>query len=613
MLFCWRISILTVIFITLLKRSKSEECRCLPHEPCWPTIEEWNSLNQTVGGHLSIPFSPVDDCLDGRWEDNPEACDESLRKLGADPFYLQTLAGGTESTGQTRAWTAMPSKYAIEARNEADIAAGVVFAQKHNLRLVVKGTGHDYYGRSSSADSLLIWTHLMRNIEFHDSFIPQGCEEIEGKWKDGISAVTLEAGLTWMDVYAAASIDRDLYVQGGGCTSVGVVGWHIGGGYGSFSKRFGTGPANMLEAKLVTSTGEILTVNECQNTDLFYAIRGGGYGFGVIVSLTVRTHPIPKTLGFSIGNIKSRNNETTLNLIEKFLEFYRDELNPIDWGEQVGIRKDGLEFTLLTLDLSKEELELALKPFKDWVLERPNDYSYDVNSLSFPFKVFWDSSIEIDIGNGQPSPYDPKEPERAYFWNENVGEISAFWLGYYSRFLMNSHFMENTNRGAKILHNLAKVFDFNIHFNKAQYGASQWAVDELDNTPMHPTVKTSFGLMIMANNVKHYSPLVPNHLQNKTSNVNDFIAYCDTDKLDECWAIDEYNEQMRNFRAETPGAGAYFNEADYFEPNWQETFWGKENYDRLYDIKKTWDPNGIFYCHNCVGSEDWKEGGMCKN
>ena len=74
-----------------------------------------------------------------------------------------------------------------------------------------------------------------------------------------------------MDVYAATSIDRGLvsgklifivfpwkqlndkialqYVQGGGCTSVGVVGWSIGGGYGSLSKKFGTGPANLLEAR----------------------------------------------------------------------------------------------------------------------------------------------------------------------------------------------------------------------------------------------------------------------------------------------------------------------------------------------------------------------------
>ena len=53
----------------------------------------------------------------------------------------------------------------------------------------------------------------MRNMEFHDNFTPAGYEG-----NDGMPAVTLEAGLTWLDVYAAASVDRGLYVQGGGCT-----------------------------------------------------------------------------------------------------------------------------------------------------------------------------------------------------------------------------------------------------------------------------------------------------------------------------------------------------------------------------------------------------------
>ena len=60
----------------------------------------------------------------------------------------------------------------------------------------------------------------MRGMEFHDDFIPAG----GGGQKKSHRAVTLEAGLTWLDVYAAASVDRGVYVQGGGCTSVGVIG-----------------------------------------------------------------------------------------------------------------------------------------------------------------------------------------------------------------------------------------------------------------------------------------------------------------------------------------------------------------------------------------------------
>ena len=67
-------------------------------------------------------------------------------------------------------------------------------------------SGHDYYGRSSAPNSLMIWTHSMRDIEFHDNFIPAGSPNSSETFK----AVTLGAGLTWMDVYAAASVDRNL-------------------------------------------------------------------------------------------------------------------------------------------------------------------------------------------------------------------------------------------------------------------------------------------------------------------------------------------------------------------------------------------------------------------
>lgn len=59
----------------------------------------------------------------------------------------------------------------------------------------------------------------------------------------------------------------------------------------------------------------------------------------------------------------------------------------------------------------------------------------------------------------------------------------------------------------------------------------------------------------------------------------------------------------RIVREATPGAGSYVNETDYFEPNWQSEFWG-ENYPRLLQIKRTYDPHNMFTCHHCVGSED---------
>lgn len=64
----------------------------------------------------------------------------------------------------------------------------------------------------------------------------------------------------------------------------------------------------------------------------------------------------------------------------------------------------------------------------------------------------------------------------------------------------------------------------------------------------------------------------------------------------------------------TPGGGAYLNEADMNQPNWQQAFYGS-NYPRLLLIKKKYDPEGVFWGPTAVGSEEWnvaKDGRLCR-
>jgi hypothetical protein len=74
------------------------------------------------------------------------------------------------------------------------------------------------------------------------------------------------------------------------------------------------------------------------------------------------------------------------------------------------------------------------------------------------------------------------------------------------------------------------------------------------------------------------------------------------------------NEVIPQIEAVTPGSGAYMNEADWRQPNWQEDFFGV-NYDQLLCIKNDWDPNNLFYAVTTVGSEAWtvaENGRMCR-
>jgi FAD/FMN-containing dehydrogenase len=69
---------------------------------------------------------------------------------------------------------------------------------------------------------------------------------------------------------------------------------------------------------------------------------------------------------------------------------------------------------------------------------------------------------------------------------------------------------------------------------------------------------------------------------------------------------------MSELRAVAPNGGAYVSESNYFEKNFQQAYWGSNNYPRLLEIKKKYDPSGLFIVHNGVGSEEWSADGFTK-
>src|SRR5206468_4723408 len=135
-----------------------------------------------------------------------------------NPYFLGDTVELTQTLGWVDAWTSMPSAYAVSAQTTADVVAAVNFAREHRLRLVVKGGGHSYQGTSNAADSLLVWTRRMHDITMHETFVPQGCKGRHAPQR----AVTLGSGAIWMQAYEAVTTKGGAYVQGGGCTTVGV-------------------------------------------------------------------------------------------------------------------------------------------------------------------------------------------------------------------------------------------------------------------------------------------------------------------------------------------------------------------------------------------------------
>lgn len=135
--------------------------------------------------------------------------------------------------------------------------------------MVVRSSGHDFQGRSTAPGALSIWVHYMQAIETRNSpFRPQSCSFAIDK-----DTVTVGGGAQMGAVYEElARINQT--VVGGASKTVAVGGYLTGGGHSILAPRYGLGADQVLEMEVVTPMGDIVVANECQNQDLFWAMRG---------------------------------------------------------------------------------------------------------------------------------------------------------------------------------------------------------------------------------------------------------------------------------------------------------------------------------------------------
>ncbi|UGS38535.1 FAD-binding oxidoreductase [Capillimicrobium parvum] len=163
----------------------------------------------------------------------------------------------------------------VTATTAEEVRAAVAYAAEHELTVAVQGTGHRAVAVPSLERSLLLRTEL------HDSI------EIDVAAR----RARVKAGALWEHVVEAAA-PHGLACLHGSSPNVGVVGYLLGGGLSFYARRYGVASNHVTAIELVTAEAELRRVDAERDPDLFWALRGGGGGFGVVTAIELDLQPI---------------------------------------------------------------------------------------------------------------------------------------------------------------------------------------------------------------------------------------------------------------------------------------------------------------------------------
>ncbi|KZT27587.1 FAD-binding domain-containing protein [Neolentinus lepideus HHB14362 ss-1] len=527
--------------------------------------DAWTVLSQAVGGRLSeakpiaLPcFSYYDGQLNQR---NDSAC-AAVEAGYTSPTYRVANFGDymmshwetCQSTSEQcildssdpsnpQAWQQYNcsqgsiAPHYIDVRSAFDVQAAYTFSALTKTPLVIKNSGHDYKGRSSQKGALALWMHNLQDMSWSKNFVPWGCPT-----SNSYAAMTAGAGVGWQTAYEYADANN-FTIIGGYHQTVGVSGgWAMGGGHSILTPVYGLGVDRVLQFKIVTPDGIYRIANECQNTDLFWALRGGGGGtFGVVLESTHRVEPNPIPIQVASLNFtaNSTNTHGWLSIVVNSSYKWGTE----GWGGHIGPANLINVTPLLSLDEAKESLQEA----SDYVTAQGG--SVVIETLPSWYAFFAKYVISAQSAVGQ-----------------------EYLLG--SRLMPSALFQTNEGK--------------------------QQILDALINMLPSANPYIVVGTPFLYNQTAGATSINPVwydslwHLSFHT--LFTFNSTLDEKKA----AYQTGNDIVATLRAIAPDSGAYMNEGLVYEPDYEHSFWGS-NYNQLLSIKNKYDPYGLLDCWTCVG------------
>ena len=517
---------------------------------CWPTDEEIKELSKqlmndspqrllkyTPGGPRvgAVPILSLGDQplyglgkhpMQGLYYGQNNSC---ATLVGDVPFCSSQIRNNPQNDS-------VPA-FVIFALSPKHIQLGLQFANNHNLCVSVAGTGHDFMTRHSCQSGLgvLIRTVLMKNYELN----------LNNENRLGQPNIKFGAGTTFSEAHKISS-ENKYVVSSGYSPSVGIAGWVMGGGHGPLSPWLGLGVDQLLEISIIIANGSLVIANKQNNSDLFWALRGGGgSAFGIATDYTVKATPIPeKGFGSIMFSIYGDFCTTSLLLTLQHWE---------DLSLRLPAEVGSLQFTTAGKN-PKGNSSCSLTGWNVFI------WYTSTEGISQDVLTHW-SSVGVN----------PISVEHYETWwdlarNSTLEYIVPF-----------SHFMEYGVPSVLVsreTHKEGKLVNFIYNFaSKCRYDSSKCGVKQQSyqsitgnvNSPQDPEVSISSELRT---SIIHFVSGVVNV---------------------------SYSQQGLS----SLGSAAYFSESAMDMPQYESAYWG-HNYPRLSEVKSKYDPEGVFDCYHCV-------------
>jgi hypothetical protein len=304
---------LLFLFSLSLAGSSPQTCKAVPGTSSWPSDQAWTTLNNSVSGNLIASVPPGGVCHPGQPNYNNATC-ATVANLWTTSWAFHQDDPVSSAYNNWNNDTCLPSPdvpcsdlgypvYVINATLPEHVQAGVNFARQNNVRLIVKTSGHDFRGRSVAPYALSIYVHNLLGLSYQAIYQPSGgsCPANAGKNVYKGPAITMAAGENHGAAFTFAN-SHNLMIHVAGHETVGLGGYITGGGHSVLSFQKGLAADGILEMSVVIPSGEIVTASACQNSDLFWGLRGGGGStLGVVLSFTTMAWPSEPLTQYSLG------------------------------------------------------------------------------------------------------------------------------------------------------------------------------------------------------------------------------------------------------------------------------------------------------------------------